>query len=228
MSDAALGFALIAIIVLLGSVFLRRAMARKAQGANSAKNSSQRIEWCQDELGVLLGLLDQQSATARAGALVANAQGEENHARFFALIPDGNARQKARLFEIFSCDEERQAFASADTESAEKIESSEWAMERLLDLNAEMNQCCAALKACLRKARKLKAVHRMREFDDFLQTREKVIVDLQRGSIKDGQTLKLCGICGSIFANDPPAFCLGCSAMNVEFISFGPQDGIPA
>lgn len=225
MSDAALGFALIAIIVLLGSFFLRRAMGRRAQGAKSVKSASQRIEWCQDEISVLLGLLEQQSDTARAGALAADSQGEENHARFFALIPEGNERQRTRLFETFGCDEVSHAFASADLE---KIESAEWAMERLLDQNAEMHQCCTTLKTRLRKARKIKAFQKMREFDDFLKTREKVIVDLQRGSIKDGQTMELCGICGSIFANDPPAFCLGCSAMNVEFISFGPQDGISA
>ena len=225
MSDIAFGFILIAIIVLMGSVLLRHTMGRRTRNVSAMQEPDQKWIWCKDEVAMLVGLLEQQADTARDCVRLADAQGKDGHARFLVLIPEGNASQRSRLCEVFGSDA---LDATPLLPESDEVGSVEEGMEELLEQNAEMHRCCADLKRSLCKAKKIKAFQRIREFDDFLETREKVISDLQRGLIREGQTMKLCNICGSIFANDPPAVCLGCSAMNVEFKSFGPGDRAPA
>lgn len=220
MSDAFYGFALIAAIILLGSFLLRRLTVRRMKRDGSVR-AGVGMEECQEEVISLLELLERQAADARRWAHLATSHDERDYARFFSLVAEGNALQGERLCEVFGC---KGAGPVPDSEEEEKgVQTLVQAMREMSEGNDAMHAQCSEVKAFLRRVRKIKAYQRMREFDDFLDTRKRVMADFRDHQVDAGQTMKMCRICGSLFINNVPAFCLGCSAMNVEFGSYGPD-----
>ena len=159
-ASAAFGFIVIFVLVLACSALLRYAMRRKSRHDSEA-GSGEGLEWSWEDVSLLLGGLGRQTGVALTGEKLAQAQGNEEAARLFALIPEGNAIQKQRLCEAVGCedvDTGPQLSCEAEIETIDEVISC------MHEQHCEMIERCARLKKRFRKARKLKVYQRMNEF----------------------------------------------------------------
>lgn len=216
-SDEMAGFALIGILVILAAYVLHRIYRAKHPGTKKSTPSS--IEGCREDVERITDSLDQQACHAKAWSEMLATQGEPGYARFFKLVSDGNVSQIERLCDAFGYKVPTFHVKCAEGESSTLSD----VLAVFEENNAKMREDGMSVKSFLRKARKFKAHHRMVEFEDFLETREKALSDVRKLPEKSDSTMKLCRICGSIFVQDVPGFCLGCAALNNEFVTYGPK-----